>query len=153
MSREGSKAKADAARKTLESLSELFPVIDPKMIQSTVNNVLNTLNEPEFREEVKRTVDLSYTTSLQILQRFMKLSQDLNKVDSDQRSEIINQSVPKLIKTNLSMAIDLMTLNQKYSSMLLDILEKSTRSEINTASNTEKVKRQRPSTSKDNVRS
>src|SRR3972149_7210066 len=153
MSREGSKAKADAARKTLEPLSELFPVIDPKMIQSTVNNVLNTLNEPEFREEVKRTVDLSYTTSLQILQRFMKLSQDLNKVDSDQRSEIINQSVPKLIKTNLSMAIDLMTLNQKYSSMLLDILEKSTRSEINTASNTEKVKRQRPSTSKDNVRS
>ena len=117
-------------RKPLSAISELFPILDPRVIQSTVSNVLNTLNEPEFREEGKKTVELSYTTSLQIMQRFVKLSQDFTTLNREELTEKMNESVPELIKTNLSMAIELLTLNQKYSSMLLDILEKGTKRKV-----------------------
>ncbi len=117
-------------RKPLSAISELFPVLDPRVIQSTVSNVLNTLNEPEFREEVKKTVELSYTTSLQIMQRFVKLSQDFTTLNREELTEKMNESVPELIKTNLSMAIELLTLNQKYSFMLLDILEKGAKRKV-----------------------
>ncbi|MBI2127238.1 MAG: hypothetical protein HYU02_08030 [Thaumarchaeota archaeon] len=129
MSREA-RARVEPMRKPLSAISELFPILDPRVIQSTVSNVLNTLNEPEFREEVKKTVELSYTTSLQIMQRFVKLSQDFTSLNREELTEKMNESVPELIKTNLSMAIELLTLNQKYSSMLLDILEKGAKRKV-----------------------
>ena len=129
MSKEA-RARVEPMRKPLSAISELFPILDPRVIQSTVSNVLNTLNEPEFREEVKKTVELSYTTSLQIMQRFVKLSQDFTTLNREELTEKMNESVPELIKTNLSMAIELLTLNQKYSSMLLDILEKGTKRKV-----------------------
>jgi hypothetical protein len=116
---------AGPAKISLSDLTDLFPILDPKLLQTAADEVLTTLNEPEFREEVKKTVELSYTTSLQILQRFLQLSKELPSRDKEQMTEALKESVPKLIKANLSMAIELLTLNQKYSSMLIDILEKS----------------------------
>ena len=120
-----SSSSAESVRRTISTLTELFPILDPEILQGTVDEVLTTLNEPEFREEVKKTVELSYSTSLQIMQRFVRLSREMQTSDRETLAAGLRESVPKLVKTNLSMMIELLTLNQKYSSMLLDILEKS----------------------------
>jgi hypothetical protein len=125
MSKSAGTTASESVRRTFSTLSDIIPLLDPRILQSTVDEVLTTLNEPEFREEVKKTVELSYTTSLQILQRFSKMSREMPTTNREKMAESLKESVPELVKTNLSMAIELLTLNQKYSSMLLDILEKS----------------------------
>jgi hypothetical protein len=102
----------------------LLPQLDEDFLQQTVEKMLRTINEPEYREEIKRTVDFSYTTTLEILERLAKLGSELSLMDKDEKSRMLNNIVPGFIKSNISLTIELMGILQKQSAIFLDILER-----------------------------
>jgi hypothetical protein len=127
MSRATRSERREPAAETLRSVSRLIPTISVRELQGSMNDVLDSLNDPEIRESLRKTVDLSYDTSLRVLQRAAKLSREVTSGDTAKLSETVRESVPALVKAELSMVTELMTLNQKYASKVLDILESSSR--------------------------
>ena len=102
-----------------------FPVLDPKFLKKAVDGMLTTLSEPEYREEMERTFEFSYEATIEILQRLATVSCQLSSLKPAELSNVLNEIVPGFIKMNVSLTIELMTLMQKHSSLLLDVLEKS----------------------------
>jgi hypothetical protein len=127
LSRAERRERTDPIRDSISSLTKMIPIIDTRVIQETMVDALESLNQPEFRDDIKKTVELSYTTSLQVAQRFVKLSQAFTTGNSVQLSEAIRETLPSMAKATLSMSTEVATLNQKYASKMMDALEKGTK--------------------------
>jgi hypothetical protein len=124
LSRAERRERTDPIRDSISSMTKMIPMIDTRVMQETMVDVLESLNEPAFKDDIKKTVELSYTTSLQFAQRLVKLSQALAAGNSNQLSDAIGETLPSMAKATLSMSTELATLNQKYASKMMDALEK-----------------------------
>jgi hypothetical protein len=127
LSRAERRERRDPIRDSISSMTKMIPMIDTKVMQETMVDMLESLNGPEFRDDIKKTIDLSYTTSLQVAQRLVRLSQSLTTGNPVQLSEAIRETLPSMAKATLSMSTEAAALNQKYASKMMDVLEKSTK--------------------------
>jgi hypothetical protein len=127
LSKADRKEREDPLLGSLRSMTKMIPMIDTRVMQQTATEVLESLNEPGIRDDIKKTVDMSYTTYLQVAQSLVRLSQGLMTGNPNQLSAAIKETVPAIARTNASMMVELATLNQKYASKTMEALEKGTR--------------------------
>jgi hypothetical protein len=127
LSRAERRQRKDPIRDSISSITKMIPMIDTRVMQQTMVDVLDSLNEPQLRDDIKKTVELSYTTSLQVAQRFVKLGQSLTTGNSVQLSEAIRETLPSMAKATMSMSTEMAALNQKYASKMMDALDKGTK--------------------------
>lgn len=127
MSRAPRGERQDSVRDTLKSVANMIPMVSTRELRETLGGVLDTLDDPEVRASLKKTVDLSFDASFQVLQRATKLSRELASGNTNRVSDAVREGVPAMVKAELSMATEWITLNQKYASKMIEIMETSTR--------------------------
>lgn len=100
-------------------------LIDPTSIPKIISKLSETINDPEYQEQLRKIMLDSIRTSLSSLQRLGQFTTQVTQLDSRGLSSLINGSVSEVMRANLQFSSDLMLLLQKHSDRLIQILEEA----------------------------
>ena len=106
----------------------------PKTVQKAIDQIANTLNNPEYKDQLTKLTQASVNNTVQTAQRLSKASARMSKLNSEEMTELVSNSVSDMMRLYLQFNTELLTLVQKVSNRAVDIIEKATpTSEENTS--------------------
>jgi hypothetical protein len=98
-------------------------ILNPRSIQRAINKVVGTISDPEYQEQVTKLTQASAKNSVETLQKLIKFSDRLSRLDNKGWDSLINGSIDDLMLSYLQFNSDLIVLLQKHSGKTLDILD------------------------------
>jgi hypothetical protein len=99
---------------------------NPESIQQALNEIKTTINDPEYQEQLKKLTQLSVANSLLTVRKLSMLSDRVSQLDSDGMDKLVSGSVSDMMRLSLQFNSDMLTLMQKMSNQMVDILDKAT---------------------------
>jgi hypothetical protein len=109
-------------RATRTTAKPTLMLLDPRTIEQAMNRVIETLNEPEYQEQLTKLTQASISDSLQTLQKFREFSTHASKLDREGVNSLVNNTIGDLMRTQLQFNTELIMLMQKLSSRSIEIL-------------------------------
>ena len=99
---------------------------NPKTVQKAIDQIANTLNNPETREQLTKLTQASVNNTVQTAQRLSKASARMSKLTNEEMTELVSNSVSDMMRLYIQFNTELLTLVQKVSNRAVDIIEKAT---------------------------
>ncbi len=125
MSSKTTKKTTSKAKSTAE-VNPKTVMPSPKTVQKAIDQIANTLNNPETREQLTKLTQASVNNTVQTAQRLSKASARMNKLTNEEMTELISNSVNDMMRLYIQFNTELLTLVQKVSNRAVDIIEKAT---------------------------
>lgn len=101
-------------------------VPNQQSIQKAIDQVVSTINNPEYQAQLTKMTQLSVTHTLQTVQKLSQVSSRLNNLDSEQMDTLVSNSVGNMMRLYIQFNSELLTLMQKMSNQAVDIVDKAT---------------------------
>jgi cellulase/cellobiase CelA1 len=99
---------------------------NPKTVQKAIDQIANTLNNPEYKDQLTKLTQASVNNTVQTAQRLSKASARMSKLNNEEMTELVSNSVSDMMRLYIQFNTELLTLVQKVSNRAVDILEKAT---------------------------
>ena len=97
----------------------------PKTVQKAIDQIANTLNNPETKEQLTKLTQVSVNNTVQTAQRLSKASARMSKLSNEEMTELVSNSVSDMMRLYIQFNTELLTLVQKVSNRAVDIIEKA----------------------------
>ena len=120
------------AKRTTETTSKTV-MPNPKTVQKAVDQIVNTLNNPEYKDQITKLTQASVNNTVQTAQRLSKATTKLSKLNNEEMTELVSNSVSDMMRLYIQFNTELLTLVQKVSNRAVDIIEKATPTSEETA--------------------
>ena len=118
------KTNAKAKRTTEANPKTVMP--NPKTDQKAIDQIVNTLNNPEYKDQITKLTQASVNTTVQTAQRLSKATKKMSKLNNEEMTELVSNSVSDMMRLYIQFNTELLTLVQKVSNRAVDIIEKAT---------------------------
>jgi hypothetical protein len=125
VSKQTTKKTSSKAKSTAE-VNPKTVMPNPKTVQKAIDQIANTLNNPETREQLTKLTQASVNNTVQTAQRLSKASARMNKLSNEEMTELVSNSVSDMMRLYIQFNTELLTLVQKVSNRAVDIIEKAT---------------------------
>ncbi len=125
MSNQTTKKTSSKAKSTTEANPKTV-MPNPKTVQKAIDQIANTLNNPETREQLTKLTQASVNNTVQTAQRLSKASARMSKLSNEEMTELVSNSVSDMMRLYIQFNTELLTLVQKVSNRAVDIIEKAT---------------------------
>jgi NifU-like protein involved in Fe-S cluster formation len=99
---------------------------NPKTVQKAIDEIVSTLNNPEYKQQLTKLTQASVNNTVQTAQRLSKATARMGKLDTEEMTELVSNSVGDMMRLYIQFNTELLTLVQKVSNRAVDILEKAT---------------------------
>lgn len=118
--------KTSAKAKHATEANPKIVMPNPKTVQKAVDQIVNTLNNPEYKDQLTKLTQASVNTTVQTAQRFSKATTKMSKLNNEEMTELVSNSVSDMMRLYIQFNSELLTLIQKVSNRAVDIIEKAT---------------------------
>jgi gas vesicle protein len=118
------KTSSRAKRVTEENPKTVMP--NPKTVQKAIDQIVSTLNNPEYKDQLTKLTQASVNNTVQTAQRLSKASTRMSKLNNEEMTELVSNSVSDMMRLYIQFNTELLTLVQKVSNRAVDIIEKAT---------------------------
>jgi hypothetical protein len=121
-----STSKARTRRKKASEATSKIIMPNPKTVQKAIDEIVSTLNNPEYKQQLTKLTQASVNNTVQTAQRLSKATARMGKLDTEEMTELVSNSVGDMMRLYIQFNTELLTLVQKVSNRAVDILEKAT---------------------------
>ena len=118
--------KTSSKSKSTAEVNPKTVMPNPKTVQKAIDQIANTLNNPETREQLTKLTQASVNNTVQTAQRLSKASARMSKLSNEEMTELVSNSVSDMMRLYIQFNTELLTLVQKVSNRAVDIIEKAT---------------------------
>ena len=118
--------KTSAKAKTTTEANPKMVMPNPKTVQKAIDQIANTLNNPETRAQLTKLTQASVNNTVQTAQRLSKATARMSKLNNEEMTELVSNSVSDMMRLYIQFNTELLTLVQKVSNRAVDIIEKAT---------------------------
>ena len=101
-------------------------VPNPESIQQALDEIKTTINDPKYQEQLEKLTQLSVANSLQTVRKLSMLSERVSQLDREGMDKLVSGSVSDMMRLSLQFNSEMLTLMQKMSNQMVDILDKAT---------------------------
>jgi hypothetical protein len=98
---------------------------NPKTVQKAIDQIVSTLNNPEYKEQLIKLTQDSVNNTVQTAQKLSKVTAQMSKLDSEEMTALVSNTVGDMMQLYLQFNTELLTLLQKVSNRAVYILEKA----------------------------
>jgi uncharacterized phage infection (PIP) family protein YhgE len=117
--------KTSSKAKSTAEVNPKTVMPNPKTVQKAIDQIANTLNNPETREQLTKLTQASVNNTVQTAQRLSKASARMSKLSNEEMTELVSNSVSDMMRLYIQFNTELLTLVQKVSNRAVDIIEKA----------------------------
>jgi hypothetical protein len=117
--------KTRAKRTTFSEVNPKTVMPNPKTVQKAIDQIVSTLNNPEYKDQLTKLTQASVNNTVQTAQRLSKVSARMSKLDNEEMTEIVSSSAADMMRLYIQFNTELLTLMQKVSNRAVDIIEKA----------------------------
>jgi hypothetical protein len=117
--------KTSAKATTAEAVASKVVMPNPKTVQKAIDQIVTTLNNPEYKEQLTKLTQVSVNNTVQTAQRLSKVSARMSKLNNEEMTEMVSNSVGDMMRLYIQFNTELLTLVQKVSTRAVDIIEKA----------------------------
>ncbi len=117
------KTSAKPKRASKASAKTVMP--NPKTVQKAIDQIVSTLNNPETKDQLTKLTQASVNNTVQTAQRLGKVTARMSKLDNEEMTELVSNSVADMMRLYIQFNTELLTLVQKVSNRAVDIIEKA----------------------------
>jgi hypothetical protein len=125
VSNQTSKKTSSRAKSTTGAIPKTV-MPNPKTVQKAIDQIVNTLNNPEYKDQLTKLTQASVNNTVQTAQRLSKASSRMSKLNNEEMTELVSNSVSDMMRLYIQFNTELLTLVQKVSNRAVDIIEKAT---------------------------
>ena len=125
MSNQTTKKTSSKAKNASETNAKTV-MPNPKTVQKAIDQIVSTLNNPEYKDQLTKLTQVSVNNTVQTAQRLSKASARMSKLSNEEMTELVSNSVSDMMRLYIQFNTELLTLVQKVSNRAVDILEKAT---------------------------
>jgi hypothetical protein len=125
VSNQTTKKTSARAKSASETISKTV-MPNPKTVQKAIDQIVNTLNNPEYKDQLTKLTQASVNNTVQTAQRLSKASARMSKLNNEEMTELVSNSVSDMMRLYIQFNTELLTLVQKVSNRAVDIIEKAT---------------------------
>ena len=125
VSEKTSKKVSAKSPKTVADLNSKTVMPNPKTVQKAIDQIVSTLNNPEYKEQITKLTQASVNNTVQTAQRLSKVSARMSKLNNEEMTELVSNSVGDMMRLYIQFNTELLTLVQKVSTRAVDIIEKA----------------------------
>jgi hypothetical protein len=117
--------KTSANAKVDPTVTSKTVLPNPKTVQKAIDQIVSTLNNPEYKDQLTKLTQVSVNNTVQTAQRLGKVSARMSKLNNEEMTELVSNSVADMMRLYIQFNTELLTLVQKVSSRAVDIIEKA----------------------------
>ena len=120
--------QSSSKSKTKSKASEANPktvMPNPKNVQKAIDQIVSTLNNPEYKDQLTKLTQVSVNNTVQTAQRLNKVTARMTKLNNDEMTALVSNSVGDMMRLYIQFNTELLTLVQKVSNRAVDIIEKA----------------------------
>src|SRR5512136_1232017 len=99
--------------------------LDPKNVQRAIDQIISTLNDPDYKDQLTKLTQISVNNTVQTAQRLSDVTTRMSTLDNDQMTELVSNSIGDMMQLYIQCNTELLTLVQKTSNRAVDIIERS----------------------------
>ena len=99
---------------------------NPKTVQKAIDQIVSTLNNPEYKDQLTKLTQASVNNTVQTAQKLGRVTARMSKLDNEEMTELVSNSVGDMMRLYIQFNTELLTLMQKVSNRAVDIIEKAT---------------------------
>ena len=99
---------------------------NPKTVQKAIDQIVSTLNNPEYKDQLTKLTQASVNNTVQTAQKLGKVTARMSKLDNEEMTALVSNSVGDMMRLYIQFNTELLTLMQKVSNRAVDIIEKAT---------------------------
>lgn len=125
VSKQTTKKTTTRAKSATEAIPKTV-MPNPKTVQKAIDQIVTTLNNPEYKDQLTKLTQASVNNTVQTAQRLSKASARINKLNNEEMTELVSNSVSDMMRLYIQFNTELLTLVQKVSNRAVDIIEKAT---------------------------
>ena len=125
MSNQSSK-KASPRTKHASEVNPKLVMPNPKTVQKAIDQIVSTLNNPDYKNQLTKLTQASVNNTVQTAQKLGKVTARMSKLDNEEMTELVSNSVGDMMRLYIQFNTELLTLMQKVSNRAVDIIEKAT---------------------------
>jgi hypothetical protein len=114
--------------RTTKNTAEVNPktvMPNPKTVQKAIDQIVSTLNNPEYKDQLTKLTQASVNNTVQTAQRLSKVTARMSKLDNEEMTALVSNSVADMMRLYIQFNTELLTLVQKVSNRAVDIIEKA----------------------------
>ena len=124
MSNKSVKKDANRSKRVAASSKTVMP--NPKTVQKAIDQIVSTLNNPEYKDQLTKLTQISVNNAVQTAQRLSKATARMSNMDSEEMTAMVSNSVGDMMRLYLQFNTELLNLVQKVSNRAVDIIENAT---------------------------
>ena len=98
---------------------------NPKTVQKAIDQIVSTLNNPEYKDQLTKLTQASVNNTVKTVQRLGKVTARMSKLDNEEMTALVSNSVGDMMRLYIQFNTELLTLVQKVSDRAVDIIEKA----------------------------
>ena len=98
---------------------------NPKTVQKAIDQIVSTLNNPEYKDQLTKLTQASVNNTVQTAQKLGKVTARMSKLDNEEMTALVSNSVGDMMRLYIQFNTELLTLMQKVSNRAIDIIEKA----------------------------
>jgi hypothetical protein len=117
--------KTTANPKRASSVKDKTIMPNPKTVQKAIDQIVSTLNNPEYKDQLTKLTQASVNNTVQTAQRLGKVTARMSKLDNEEMTALVSNSVADMMRLYIQFNTELLTLVQKVSNRAVDIIEKA----------------------------
>jgi hypothetical protein len=117
--------KASTKTKRASTANPKTVMPNPKTVQKAIDQIVSTLNNPEYKDQLTKLTQASVNNTVQTAQRLSKVTARMSKLDNEEMTALVSNSVADMMRLYIQFNTELLTLVQKVSNRAVDIIEKA----------------------------
>jgi hypothetical protein len=117
--------KASTKTKSASTTNSKTVMPNPKTVQKAIDQIVSTLNNPEYKDQLTKLTQASVNNTVQTAQRLSKVTARMSKLDNEEMTALVSNSVADMMRLYIQFNTELLTLMQKVSNRAVDIIEKA----------------------------
>jgi hypothetical protein len=118
--------KTSSKTKSTAEVNPKMVMPNPKTVQKAIDQIANTLNNPDTRDQLTKLTQASVNNTVQTAQRLSKATARMSKLNNEEMTELVSNSVSDMMRLYIQFNTELLTLVQKVSNRAVDIIERAT---------------------------
>jgi hypothetical protein len=118
--------KTSSKTKSTAEVNPKMVMPNPKTVQKAIDQIANTLNNPDTRDQLTKLTQASVNNTVQTAQRLSKATARMSKLNNEEMTMLVSNSVSDMMRLYIQFNTELLTLVQKVSNRAVDIIERAT---------------------------
>ena len=90
--------KASAKTKRVSTANPKTVMPNPKTVQKAIDQIVSTLNNPEYKDQLTKLTQASVNNTVQTAQRLSKVTARMSKLDNEEMTALVSNSVADMMR-------------------------------------------------------